>query len=263
MAIARTQTERFGASPFTIEGPIVSGSGIPGPNFTLGSIAWGEAEAEWVYCKLVLGSTTTLSPGQWLQWDKDYTANLLTTATAVVGYGCGVLSAQSIAPTVAGGVASTITLAAGTYYIWVQRAGQAPSVVSAATTAALLIAETTTTAGQSNVPASATVSTKQITPVSYQAANITFTATTVNGSNVLTILSAAASTASGPFLGATIAGTGIPGATTVTGLTYSPSGTVASITLSANATANGTAIIMTVTGVLEARLMWPYVSKVN
>jgi len=65
MSVAKTQTERFGANPFAIEGPIVAGSGIPGPNFTLGSVCWGDAEAEWVYCQLVLASQTTLQPGQW------------------------------------------------------------------------------------------------------------------------------------------------------------------------------------------------------
>ncbi|MEF0939627.1 hypothetical protein [Rhizobium sp. BR 362] len=262
MAVARTQTERFGANPFQVDGPFVSGSGIPGPNFTLGSLAWGDAEAEWVYCKLVLASQTTLQPGMWLQWDKDYNANLLTTATAVVGYGVGVFAGAMQPPTITGGPVGTITLAAGTYYLWVQRAGQAPALVSATTTAALVIAETTTTAGQGNVPASATVGTKQITPVSFQTANITFTATTVNGSNVLTLLSGASS-ASGPFIGASIAGTGIPASTTVTGITYGPNGVVQSITLNNNATANGTAITMTVTGVLEARLMWPYIAKTN
>jgi hypothetical protein len=262
MAVARTQTERFGANVFNVEGPIVLGSGIPAPNYTLGSLAWGDAEAEWVYCKLTLAGTTTLQPGMWMQWDKDYNANLLTTATAVVGYGVGVWVGASSPPTTTGGPVGTITLAAGTYFVWVQRAGQAPAFVSATTTAALVIAETTTTAGQGNVPAAPTATTKQITPVSFQAANITFTATTVNTSNVLTLL-AGASTASGPFLGASIAGTGIPGATTVTGITYSPNGAVQSITLNNNATANGTAVTMTVTGVLEARLMWHYISKVN
>ncbi len=262
MSIATFQTERFGANPFAVEGPIVAGSGVPGPQFGLGSLCWGPSEAEWVYCKLVLASTTTLQPGMWLQWDKDYTANLLTTATAVIGYGVGVFAGQSINPTTTGGPAGTVTLAAGTYYIWVQRAGQAPALVSATTTPALVIAETTTTAGQANVPASATVSTKQITPVSFQAANITFTATTANGSNVLTLLSGA-STGSGPFIGASISGTGIPASTTVTGVNYSPNGAVQSITLNNNATANGTAITMTVTGVLECRLMWPYIAKTN
>lgn len=261
MSIATIQTERFGANPFVVEGPIVAGSGILGPQFGLGTLCWGPSEAEWVYCKLTLGSTTTLQPGQWFQWDKDYNATLLTTAAGVVGYGAGVFSGAMQAPTISGGPVGTVTLAAGVYYIWVQRAGQAPALMSTVT-AALVIAETTTTAGQANAPASATVGTKQITPVSFQAANFTFTATTVNGSNVLTLLGGA-SNLSGPFLGASVSGTGIPGSTTITGITYTPAGTVQSVTLNNNATANGTAITITATGVVEARLMWPYIAKTN
>ncbi|WP_028747988.1 hypothetical protein [Rhizobium mesoamericanum] len=262
MSVAKTQTERFGANPFVVEGPIVAGSGIPAPNFTLGSVCWGDAEAEWVYCQLVLASQTTLQPGQWMQWDKDYAASLLTTAVAVVGQRCGVFSGAMQPPTISGGPVGTVTLAAGTYYVWVQRSGQAPAVVSSGVTANIVVAETTTTAGQAAVPASPTATTKQITPVSFAAANKTFTATTTNGSNVLTVLSGA-SVGSGPFIGASVSGTGIPGSTTITGLTYSPSGVVQSITLNNNATANGTGITITATGVLEVGLMWPYIAKVN
>ncbi|MDQ0558689.1 hypothetical protein QO004_000464 [Rhizobium mesoamericanum] len=262
MSVARTQTERFGANPFVVEGPIVAGSGIPGPNFTLGSVCWGDAEAEWVYCQLVLASQTTLQPGQWMQWDRDYSASLLTTAAAVVGNRCGVFSGAAQPSTITGGPVGTITLAAGTYYVWVQRSGQAPAVVSSGVTANLVVAETTTTAGQAAVPASPTVSTKQITPVSFGSANRTFTATTVSGSPILTGLSGA-SAGSVPFIGAAISGTGIAGGTTVTGITYSPNGVVQSITMSANATANGTGITITATGVLEVGLMWPYIAKVN
>jgi hypothetical protein len=53
------------------------------------------------------------------------------------------------------------------------------------------------------------------------------------------------------------------GGTTISGITYSPNGVVQSITLSANATANGTGITITATGVLEATLMRPFLSKVN
>lgn len=261
MTVATSQTERFGANPFVVEGPIVLGSGIPGPQFTVGSLAWGPNEAEWVYCKLTLAATTTLQPGQWMQWDKDYNAILVTTATAVVGSGVGVFTGASQSPSQSGGPASTVSLLAGVYYVWIQRAGQAPSLVTTAT-ANLVVAETTATAGLSNAPASPTVTTKQITPVSYSAANFTFTATTVNNSPILSLLSGASS-GSGPFLGATVTGTGIPGSTTVIGVTYSPSGTVTSLTLSNNATANGTAITVTATGVLECRLMWPYIAKVN
>lgn len=262
MSISKIQTANFGANPFAIEGPFgATGTGIPGPNFTLGSVSWGDSEAEWVYVKLTLGSTTVMQPGLWLQWDKDYNATLLTTAAAVVGLNCGTFGGPN-APTLAGGPSATQSLAAGVYYIWVQRAGQSAAVVGAGVTASLLVAETTTTAGQLLVPASPTVTTKQITPVSFAAANFTFTATTVNGSPTLTLLSGA-SNGSGPFLGATVSGTGIPGSTTVTGLTYSPSGTVTAVTLNNNATANGTAITITAVGVLEVSLKWPYIGKIN
>ncbi|RXT18765.1 hypothetical protein B5P46_28145 [Rhizobium leguminosarum] len=261
MSIATIQTDRLGANPFVVEGPIVSGSGIPGPNFSLGAVAGGDRESEWVYCQLVLASQTTLQPGQWFQWTRDYVASLLTTAAAVVGNRCGVFSGAAQPPTITGGPIGSITLAAGTYYIWLQRNGQAPALVTTAT-AALVVAETTTTAGLANAPASATVSTKAIANVNFAAANQTFTATTVNGSPVLTNLSALSAN-SGPFIGASVSGTGIPGGTTITGITYTPNNVVQSITLSANATANGTGITITATGVLEATLMRPFLSKTN
>ncbi|MGG7578858.1 hypothetical protein [Rhizobium sp. Nf11,1] len=261
MTIAISQTDRLGANPFVVEGPIVAGSGIPGPNFALGAIAGGDRESEWVYCQLVLASQTTLQPGQWFQWTRDYVASLLTTAAAVVGQRCGVFSGAAQPPTLTGGPLSAVTLQPGTYYIWLQRNGQAPAQVASAT-AALVVAETTTTAGQASAPASATVGTKAIANVNFAAANQTFTATTVNSSAVLTNLSGL-SAGSGPFIGAAVAGTGIPGGTTISGITYSPNGIVQSITLSANATANGTSITITATGVLEATLMRPFLSKVN
>ncbi|MBY3363952.1 hypothetical protein RWK44_31835 [Rhizobium sp. 25PS6] len=261
MSIASIQSDRLGANPFVVEGPIVPGSGVPGPNFSLGTVAGGDRESEWVYCQLVLASQTTLQPGQWFQWTRDYVASLLTTAAAVVGQRCGVFSGAAQPPTLTGGPVGSITLAPGTYYIWLQRNGQAPSQVATAT-AALVVAETTATAGQASAPASATATTKAIANVNFAAANQTFTATTVNGSNLLTSLSGL-NAGSGPFIGAAVSGTGIAGGTTISGITYSPSGVVQSIALSANATANGTGITVTATGVLEATLMRPFLSKVN
>ncbi|MFW8587500.1 hypothetical protein ACOJBM_29315 [Rhizobium beringeri] len=261
MSVATIQSDRLGANPFVVEGPIVSGSGIPGPNFSLGAVAGGDRESEWVYCQLVLASQTTLQPGQWFQWTRDYVASLLTTAAAVVGQRCGVFSGAAQPPTITGGPIGSITLAAGTYYIWLQRNGQAPALISTAT-AALVVAETTTTAGLANAPASATATTKAIANVNFAAANQTFTATTVNGSAVLTSLGGLSANA-GPFIGAAVSGTGIPGGTTITGITYTPNNVIQSITLSANATANGTGITITATGVLEATLMRPFLSKVN
>lgn len=261
MSIATSQTDRIGANPFVVDGPFVSGSGIPAPQFALGSVSGGDREAEWVYCQLVLASQTTLQPGQWFQWTRDYVASLLTTAAAVVGQRCGVFAGAAQPPTLTGGPIGAITLQAGTYYIWLQRNGQAPALVSTAT-AALVVAETTTTAGQANAPASATVGTKAIANVNFAAANQTFTVTTVNGSPVLTNLSGL-SAGGGPFIGAAVSGTGIPGGATIAGITYSPNGVIQSITLSANATANGSGITITATGVLEATLMRPFLSKTN
>ncbi|MGO8503351.1 hypothetical protein AB9F35_17880 [Rhizobium leguminosarum] len=261
MSVASIQSDRLGANPFVVEGPIVSGSGIPGPNFSLGAVAGGDRESEWVYCQLVLASQTTLQPGQWFQWTRDYVASLLTTAAAVVGQRCGIFSGAAQPPTLTGGPIGAITLAPGTYYVWLQRNGQAPASVATAT-AALVVAETTTTAGQASAPASATATTKAIANVNFAAANQTFTATTVNGSNLLTSLSGL-NAGSGPFIGGAVSGTGISGGTTIAGITYNPNGVVQSITLSANATANGTGITITATGVLEATLMRPFLSKVN
>ncbi|MBY5621947.1 hypothetical protein [Rhizobium leguminosarum] len=261
MSVASIQSDRLGANPFVVEGPIVSGSGIPGPNFSLGTVAGGDRESEWVYCQLVLASQTTLQPGQWFQWTRDYVASLLTTAAAVVGQRCGVFSGAAQPPTLTGGPVGAITLAPGTYYIWLQRNGQAPALVATAT-AALVVAETTTTAGQASAPASATATTKAIANVNFAAANQTFTATTVNGSNLLTSLSGL-NAGSVPFIGASVSGTGISGGTTIAGITYNPNGVVQSITLSANATANGSGITITASGVLEATLMRPFLSKVN
>lgn len=264
MAVSTFNTSTFGANPFVIEGPVVTsptGSGVILPSFKVGTLTWGDSGSEFIYCKLTLAGALTMTPGMWFQWDKDYNATALTTAAAIVGYDCGVFVGGNTPPTVVGAILLPVALAAGVYYVWMQRAGQAPAFVSATTLPALLIAETTAVAGQANVPASATVTTKQITPVSFQTANITFTATTVNASNTLTLLSGA-TVASGPFMGAILTGTGVAGLT-VTGLTTLPNGVISSITMSGNASANGTAVTMTATGVLEASLKWPYIGKIN
>ncbi|MGO8105581.1 hypothetical protein AB9F46_35145, partial [Rhizobium leguminosarum] len=56
---------------------------------------------------------------------------------------------------------------------------------------------------------------------------VVVSATTVNGSNLLTSLSGL-NAGSGPFIGAAVSGTGISGGTTISGITYSPSGVVQS-----------------------------------
>lgn len=262
MAIATAQTALLGANPFDIEGPIVLGSGYPAPNFTLGTVAFGPSEAEWVYCQFTTASTVTMTPGLWFQYDQDFTATLITTAAAVSGYRVGVWGGSALPPTISSVVDNKpISLAAGTYYIWVQRMGQCAAKVSTAT-AAKLVAESTTTAGTINVPASPTTSSKVVARASFQAANFTFTADVVSGSTVLTNVRGA-TIYSGPFLGAVLAGTGIAASQTVAGLTYTPAGVIKTITLSAAATASAAGATVTATGVLEVGLIHPRIEGVN
>lgn len=262
MSVATAQTANFGANPFIIDGPIVSGTGVLGPQFKLGTVSWGESEAEWVYCKLTLASTTTLQPGQFIWWDKDYNATLGTTANTPIGNKCGFFSGGATSPTIAGFNPGSVSLVAGVYYLWVLRSGQAPVLASATTVANLVVMETTTTAGQVNCPASPTVGTRQITPVSFSAANFTFTANVTSGSNIIVPTLKSATLASGPFFGATLNGTGIAGLT-VAGITTGPSGVITAIQMSGNASATNAGVTVTATGVLEANVMWPYTAKTN
>jgi hypothetical protein len=138
-----------GSSPFVLDGPAVAGSGVPLPQIKPGTVTYGDNEGEFVYCKLTLGSTTTLTDGQVYQYDKDYNASLLTTAAAVRGQSVGVARvAQANVP-------------AGTYYVWLQRAGHV-AVQANASAPANQLCETTATGGQINAAASPTVSSKAI-----------------------------------------------------------------------------------------------------
>lgn len=262
MTIATSQTDVLGANPFDIEGPITSGSGYPAPNFALGTVVRGPSEATWVYCKYVPAGTVTMAPGLVFQFDQDFTATLVTTAAGTDGYRVGVWGG-SLYPPSASNVADnkTVSLAAGTYYIWLQVTGQAAVKVTTAT-AAKLVAESTTTGGTINVPSSATTSTKIIARLSFQAANFTFTADVTSGSTILTNVSGA-TIYSGPFIGATLSATGIASSQTVAGITYTPAGVIKTITLSAAASASASATTVTATGVLEAGLIHPRIEGTN
>ncbi|MGY3527279.1 hypothetical protein [Bradyrhizobium sp. USDA 4452] len=103
-----------------------------------------------------------------------------------------------------------------------------------------------------SLAATATNSAQTIT-----ASNNSTYVTTTNGSPVLTNVTSIA----GIYPNQTIAGTGIPGSTTIVSI----SGNAApySITMSANATATANNINATTTGYQEAFLRWPYVSSQN
>lgn len=261
MTVARYQNENTGANPFVIEGPIVLGSGIPASNFTLGSVVPGDAGAEWVYCKLTLASTTTITTGAFFIWDQDYNASLMTTANASNGLNVGVFSGGSISPTQVG-VQSAPSLAAGVYYIWIQRCGMAPFNVNTANVGSTNnVGESTSTAGQANFPSSPTATTKGFQFASILATPTTFTANTVNGSAVLTGL-VGASSWSNLFVGTVLTGTSVAGLSVVS-FTQDASGNVTSITMSGNASATGSAITMTPSKVIQGSLGWPQVFKTN
>ena len=256
MTITTYNTADFGANPYVLDGPAALGSGVIVTNFKLGHVSWGDSEAEYVYCKLVLAAATTLIPGQAYVIDDDFTATLISTANSPRGSKVMILLVNAPA---------SAQQAAGTYYGWFVRAGQVPVLAAAINVAATAggLAETSATAGSINTPAgAATVGSKLIVGLYYTKAPAAFTASTTNGSAVLTGPFTGATLGSGPFVGATVAGTGIPASTTIASIQY-VGGVVSSITMSANATATGSAVTITPTLVGEARVMWPYVDKTN
>lgn len=105
----------------------------PAPPFIAGELAWGTDGSEWVYCQasitIAAGSVVVASavPGQW--------------SVALIG---GATIAAASAPVgqlvgVVGGSTGTMAVPAPTgtqtaAYFWVQRAGNAPNVKSAAST---------------------------------------------------------------------------------------------------------------------------------
>lgn len=159
MTTTTFQNELPGANPFKLDGPSVAGSGVPLPQFKPGTtVALGDAGAEFIYVSLTLGSTTTLTDGQVFTFDKDYSASLLTTTSGVRGNEVGV------------GRVNQANVAAGTYYIWLQRAGHVKVLSSASAPAAQLV-ETTATGGQINAAASPTVGSKRVVGLYLQVSN--------------------------------------------------------------------------------------------
>ena len=112
---------------------------------------------------------------------------LLTTAASVLNQEVAFLQAWAPAT------------AAGTYYVWLGRAGH---LAVKATGAANGFGETTATAGTVNFAATPTVGTKSITPTSLYVASFTFTANTTNGSPYLTNVSSIADLALGAAIAA-------------------------------------------------------------
>lgn len=257
MTVATFQTAIDGVNPFVVEGPATLGSGVIVPQYRLGHVAYGDAESEWVYCKYTSVSNQVLSPGLLFTIDDDYTATLLTTANSprgskvvVCGVGLGI------------GGQSVTTVTGSIYFLWLARCGQIPVAYTAVATVGN-VGETTATGGAANFPNALTTGAKQISGLYItKAVGGTFTADATNGSPIL--LNPVGLTAdSGPsWIGSTVAGTGIPGSTTISSIQWN--GTKAlSVTLSANATATNAGITVTNSLVAQARVMWPYILSTN
>ena len=256
MTIARYNTSDFGANPFSYDIASVSGTGSLVPQFKLGHVTWGDSEAEWVYAKLTLASTTNLLPGQLYVTDDDYNLTLLTTSGASRGQVVYVSSVFAPA------------LAAGTYYLWVARSGQIPVAYTTLTTNNLT--ETTATGGAANSPSSPTVGSKLIVGLYFTKSPATFTGTVTNGSPYITgpFTFTGSAADSGPFVGQTITGTGIPASTIIGAISF-VAGQVTQITMMTaagvlvNGTATNTGVTITPSLLGEARLRWSYIDKTN
>jgi hypothetical protein len=256
MTVATLQTADFGVNPFTVEGPSTLGSGVISPQYKLGHIAWGDSEAEWVYCKYTSVANQVLSPGLLFSVDDDFTATLLTTSNSPRG------SKVMVCCIGLGNNGQSFTTVTGqVYYLWLARAGQFPV---AYTTVATLgnLAETTATGGAANFPNSATVSSKLIVGLYVtKAVGGTFTGTTTSGSPIVTGVTGLSIDSGPSWIGSTLSATGIAASQTVSSIQFN--GTqITGLTLSANATASGT-VTITNSLVAQARVMWPYIDKTN
>lgn len=262
-----------GANPCIVYGPAaaagVSNQGVPQPQWRLGMILQGDYGAEFIFAKLTLAGTTDLLPGDCYFMDGSFNLTLFSVTNASNIIGAEVVIGQAFQP-------ATV---AGTYFLWVQRAGRASIRAIAASLANGQGETNATTAGTMKFPAAATPTAgqKSAGPVTGLVASsgVTFTATTVNGSpfltNVVSAMSGGGITDLVP--GQTITGTGLPANACIafidklgTGGTWRigiGTSTTGNQSVAQNATANGTAITMTVTTHVTANLYWPTLNKQN
>lgn len=244
MTIALPQIELLGVKTFNPEGPF-DYAGV-WPSQRLGVAVGGDCESEFVSLLFDATAGQVVRQGDAVVWDNSYRAIYCTTTNATRGMSLGTIylggrygDSAAGGGALGGGAAFSYTFpTAGTYLIWVQRAGSSLlSVTSSAATNNL--AETTATSGQLGAPASPTLGSKLVTGLYLPAAQstFTFTANTVNGSATLTNISLF----KGLVVGQTISGTGIQTGTIITGI-Y---GNTVTISLAATATNTSTTITVT------------------
>lgn len=264
-----------GVNPWVLYGPTpstttVMTNAIPQVQFRVGTVSPADYETEWVFCRLSVASVTDYMPGQVFSVDENFNAALITTTVASNNKNTNVMVGSVFAP----------ATAAGTYYLWLARAGNL-AVQAAASSTAFGQAETTATAGLVKFLASAshTATSYTLSPlIGYGASSsITFKADSVNGSPVLSNIT---SQVTGPLAGTggitdlvpgmVFTGTGAPANSIIAAIdklgpggTYRISigtNTTGAQSTAQNATATGTQVTFTVTSHVAAKVMWPTIA---
>lgn len=247
MAYAKYTWSEIGALPTSLLGPLtasgVSNQGTPQPQFQPGTRVQGNGHGEWVLGTLVLAAPTTLANGQAYVLDRNFTATLLTTANSPRGNSVGY------------GSVSQASVAAGTYYIWLQVKGHCPVQFTGVANA---IGETTATGGLVNYTNTPTGSTKAVLGDHLFVASQTFTVSTLNGSAILSNVSSFNDVA----VGASLAGTGLGASAKVVSFGPNANG-VNQITVDVVSTATADSITVTQTGVITANLNYPSIGVTN
>lgn len=258
-----------GANPCLLYGPApaagVSNQGLPVPQWRPGMVLSGDYGAEFVFCKLTLAGTTDLLPGDCYFVDANFNLTLfsVTNANNIIGDEVGI--GQVFAP-------ATV---AGSYFMWLQRAGRCAVRAIAGSVANGQGETNATTAGTMKFPAAATAGQKSAGPASgfVASSGLTFTATTVNGSPYLTLVNSASSGGGVTDLvpGMTITGAGLPANSCIAAIdrvggqwrvTIGTS-TTGNQSVAQNATASAAAVTFTVTTHVSANLYWPTLNKQN
>lgn len=264
-----------GVNPWILYGPTpsttsVTVNAVPQAQWRLGSVVAGDAESEWVFCRLVLGSTTDLVPGMAWSVDENFNLTSLTSTVAGNNKNTNVVFSYPFAP----------ATAAGTFYLWAARAGNL-AVQTAASSTAFGQAETTATAGTVKFLASGshTVGSYTLNPMSAYVASsgITYKADTVNGSPVLlnvtsqmTGLYAGTGLITDLLPGMVMTGTGMPSNAIISSIDkLGPGGTYRAFIgtnttgnqfVAQNATATNAQVTLTVTNMVHAKVYWPTIA---
>ena len=261
----------LGANPCRAYGPVptsgTTGNGILLPPYRVGSVINGDAGSEFILCKLILASATDLLPGQVYFINESFALTLLSTTNANNLINCEVGVLNVWYP----------QCPAGTYYVWLQRAGHC-SVQAIAGSVANGFGETNaSTAGALKFPASATAGQKSVSPSSgfVASSGVTFTGNTVNGSPYITNVVTATATPLNPIedlqVGQVITGTNLPSNAIIAAIDRQGSGwritigtnTAGSYNVLQNCTGTATGTTFTVTSHVTANLYWPTLFKQN